>query len=79
MSYIFQDGQIKNLEIVRDNDGDHLTGIAGRCPAVRSARKRWTFPHVKTAKRSIITCIKRLEHTKTDDKKSSVKIICLYS
>lgn len=54
MSYIFQDGQIKNLEIVRDNDRDYLTGIIGRCLKVRSARKRWTFPHIKTVRRSII-------------------------
>ena len=35
MSYIFQDGQMKNLEIVRDNGRDHLTGIVGRSPTVR--------------------------------------------
>ena len=54
MSYIFQDGQRKNLEIVLDDNRDHLTGIVGRCPTVRSARKRWTFPHIKTVRRSII-------------------------
>ena len=36
MSYIFQDGQMKNLEIVLDNARDHLTGIVGRYPTVRS-------------------------------------------
>ena len=49
MSYIFQDGQLKNLEIVRDNDRYHLTGIVRRCPTVRSTRQQWTFPHIKTA------------------------------